>query len=173
MTANNISVLPKMIFLLICILININISAQNKIDGYFINPKFGIYNWLENDAGGLLTVEAGIIKDKHIFMTSYSRGEQIYGPQILNTIDFNYGKFIGERLFRFQYQAGLGVIWGDSRSDYSDDKSDFFTVGIPLKLGFKILPIKYLSLGIDIQANLNLENSMYMPMISLEFGKLR
>lgn len=172
MRINKLSV-SRLLLMVICIITYVNVSAQERINGFFLNPKLGIYNWNENDAGGLLSVEAGIINDKKIFMTSYSRGEQVLGPQIMNSIDLSYGMFSGEKLFRFQYQAGLSLLWGDSRFEYNQDKSNFVTVGIPLKLGFKIIPIKYVSIGIDLQVNINLENTMYMPMISLEFGKLR
>lgn len=163
----------KLLLIVTCILTSVNVSAQQIKNGFYFNPKFGIYNLNKNDSGGLLAIDAGIINDKKVFVASYSRGQQVLGPQIMNTIDLSYGMFSDKKMFRLQYQAGLSLLWGDSRFEYNQDKSNFVTIGIPLKLGFKIIPIKFVSIGIDLQANINLENTMYTQLISLELGKLR
>lgn len=158
-------------------------------DGFSINPKLGIFNWGAYDAGFNGGFELNVFKNKFIYSADYYRFEELvlFTPspaQYYNQIGIMMGQFVGEELFRFQYQAGIAPIWGIKRTgliqegtgllstDYYDYKN-FSTVGLVAKLGFKIYPAPYFSIGIDLQANINLENTVYMPMISIEIGKLR
>ncbi len=86
--------------------------------------------------------------------------------------------------FRFQYQAGIGMFWGTLRTDEYDKVNstlltnayftkEVSTVGFPLKIGGRYIPFEFLSIGIDLQANLNFEKSIIIPMLSIEMGKLR
>jgi hypothetical protein len=86
---------------------------------------------------------------------------------------------------RFQYQSGIGIFWGTLRTDEYDKENLSFlfnnayftkevsTVGFPLKIGGRYIPFKFLSIGIDLQANLNFQKSIFRPMLSIEIGKLR
>ncbi|TXT58644.1 MAG: hypothetical protein BAJALOKI3v1_1240001 [Promethearchaeota archaeon] len=170
----------------------ISLSGQERkltINGFYINPKLGIYNWVEDDAGFIGGVEMNVLKDKFLYSADFYRYEElvIFSPtpaEYYNQIGIMMGKFVGDKLFRFQYQGGIAPIWGIKRTklvkegsgilatDYYENK-DFFTIGLVTKLGFKIIPTRFLSIGIDLQANINLENPVYMPMISIEIGKLR
>ena len=53
------------------------------------------------------------------------------------------------------------------------ESKDFIALGVATKIGFKIIPFSFLSIGIDLQANINLENTVFIPFISVEIGKLR
>ncbi|MFP4026055.1 MAG: hypothetical protein ACLFVR_16155 [Thiohalospira sp.] len=170
----------------------ISVSGQEdnfSIDGFSINPKLGIYNWVEDDAGFIGGVEFKVLKNKFLYSVDFYRYEElvIFSPtpaEYYNQIGVMMGKFVGERLFRFQYQGGIAPIWGTKRTklvkegsgvfatDYYENKN-FFTVGLVTKFGFKIVPSRFLSIGFDLQTNINLENTTYMSMISIEIGKLR
>jgi hypothetical protein len=152
------------------------INGQNKIDGFSINPKTGPTNF--NFNGGTIGLEINILNRHNIYSVDYYHISDYLSPYMLNTyneIDFLIGKYIGDRFFRFQYQGGLGIFEGYKiTGDYYNQKIvNFFTIGIPLKLGFKFLPAKFLSIGIDLQTNLNFQKTTVLPMLSIELGKLR
>ena len=179
--------------LIILILVfGIRVYGQNSkisIDGYSINPNLGIHNWMEDDAGFMGGIEFNVFKNKFIYSADFKRYEEfvIFGPtpaEHYNQIGVMIGKYKGDKILRFQYQCGLASFWGLKRTEliykgsgfFSSDKYDsknFFTVGLTTKLGFKVIPMSFLAIGIDLQANINPENIVYMPMISIELGKLR
>ncbi len=160
----------------------------DNVDGISVNPKLGFYNYGEGGfAGG---GDVNIMQNNYVFSGAFYMGEEftIFGPtptEEFNSIDFLAGKYYGERFFRFTMQAGLGAIWGQKRGNFIGEsaeilfsteyyeKETFFTPAIPLKLAFKFIPFQFLAIGIDVQANLNLEYTYLMPAISLEIGKLR
>jgi hypothetical protein len=165
------------------------VNGQSKIDGYSLNPKLAYYNWTEDDGGFMGGAELNVLRNKFIYSLDYYRYEEfvLFSPDpsvYYNQIGLMIGKYVGDKLFRFQYQGGIAPFWGIKRtelikegsgifsSDYYD-KENFFTMGLTIKLGFKIVPSQFLSIGIDLQTNLNPERPVYMPMISIEIGKLR
>jgi hypothetical protein len=163
-----------------------SINGQFKMDGYTINPKLGAFNFKAGDELPFLPVVAGVeinvFKNHIIYALDYYYYEEsalfAYPSEKYNQIDFLIGKYIGDKLFRFQYQGGLGTFWGFKRGDrignYFDHKKDnFFTLGIPLKLGFKVLPARFISIGFDLQANINFIKPTGMAILSIEIGKLR
>ena len=97
-----------------------------------------------------------------------------------------FGKYIDTQneKFRFQYQGGIGIFWGTLRTNEYDEENSgllnnvYYTdevsaVGFPLKIGGRYIPFNFLSIGIDLQANLNFKKSLFRPMLSIEIGKLR
>jgi hypothetical protein len=137
-------------------------------------------------------LEANIFHNSYIYSAGYYFGndnESGYtsGPrprEEYNQINLLFGKYNGNNKWRFQYQAGLGWIWGTLRTDVRDISSNqyyfdtyltkgFYAVGVPLKIGGRFIPIKFMSLGIDVQANLNIISPTIRPMLSLEVGRLR
>lgn len=50
---------------------------------------------------------------------------------------------------------------------------NFTSFGVPLKIGLKYMPFPFMNVGIDFQANLNLEKSFFNTFLSLEFGIIR
>lgn len=165
-------------------------NGQQENWGFSINPKIGFYN-LSNENSGLISgQEMYFFRNKIIYSIDFYGGKEldfIGSPspnESFRSVGFMIGKYEGDKVFRFTYQGGLSLFWGERRTDLKQKGTDFFasdiyntkdfiTVGIPVKLGFKIVPSRFFSIGIDLQANLNLENPVYMPMISFEFGKLR
>ncbi|MFO7863576.1 MAG: hypothetical protein R6U85_06215 [Salinivirgaceae bacterium] len=171
---------------------SVNVIGQESklsIDGYSVNPKLGMYKLIDDNGGAIGGAEFIIIRNKFIFSIDFYRYEEftIFGPnptEVYNQIGTMIGGYNGEKLFRLQYQLGVASLWGIKRTAlinegtglFSSDKYDskhFFTAGLTTKLGFKIIPLKFLALGIDFQMNINPEKMVYMPMISIEIGKLR
>jgi hypothetical protein len=156
-------------------------NAQFKIDGYSINPKLGAFNWIVAENAGLAVgCEINMLNKKNIFSLDYYHGVIIMNIPEFNQINFMIGKYTGDRIFRFQFQGGLGTFWGVKKGDWIGsgwlshyEKDKYFTIGIPLKMGFKLIPVDFLSIGVDFQANLNLKYPIYMTMFSIEFGKIR
>ncbi len=168
-------------------------SGQNSkinIDGYSINPKVGFFYWTNADGGFIKGAELNILQNNFIYSADFYQFEEFtfLGPtpsEYHNQIGVMIGKYKGDKIFRLQYQAGVAAFWGIKRTEliYKDpgmfsftekyDSKQFFTAGLTTKLGLKIIPLPFLSIGIDLQANFNPERSTYMPMISIEIGKLR
>jgi hypothetical protein len=172
-------------FISLCLFLGTNgyLNGQTKMDGYSVNPKLGAFNYKSgDDLSGVAGVEINTFKNHIIYAVDYYHYEEFVlfanPTEKYNQIDFLIGKYIGDKLFRFQYQGGIGTFWGFRRGDRIGDsfnykKNNFFTAGIPLKLGFKILPARFISIGIDLQANLNLKKPTSMALLSFEFGNLR
>jgi hypothetical protein len=170
------------LFGILIFLLSINgvIKAQFKVNGYSINPKIGAYNWVGENVGLAQGFEINILSKKYIFSFDYYNCNIILDIPTINQIDFLIGKYIGDRYLRFQFQGGLGTSWGVNKGERigvgipsNYEKEKFFTVGIPLKLGFKLIPARFFSIGVDLQANLNFKYPIYMTMFSIEIGKLR
>jgi hypothetical protein len=167
------------VFLLFCT--NGLINAQTKIYGYSINSKLG--GFIGKTSGGFFGGEINILStNKFIYSLDYYHYVDIVlfanPSEKYNQIDFLIGKYIGDRYLRLQYQGGLGTFWGFERGERTGDYFDhkkvyFFTIGIPVKLGFKVMPAKFISIGIDLQANLNFEKPLGMAALSIEIGKLK
>jgi hypothetical protein len=162
---------------------NGSINGQIKIDGYSVNPKLGVYNPRhEETPSGVGGVEINAFKNHIIYAVDYYHYEEFVlfanPSEKYNQIDFLIGKYIGDKFLRFQYQGGLGTFWGFERGEptgnfFDHRKVNFFTLGIPLKLGFKILPARFISIGFDFQANINFKKPTNMMMLSIELGNLR
>ncbi|MBN1182847.1 MAG: hypothetical protein JXB49_11205 [Bacteroidales bacterium] len=180
------SQLQLMISFIITLSFSGMIYGQFKIDGYSVNPKVGGFN-SQKFTGGVAGVELNGFKSHTLYSIDYYAGDDISlfatPSECFNQVDFMIGKYIGDDYFRIQGQAGLGAVWGTTRGKqlYSEglfgtvhyEKDPYFSLGIPVKLGFKVIPSRFVSLGIDVQGNANFENSLYMYMLSIEIGKLR
>jgi hypothetical protein len=151
------------------------INSQIKIDGYAINPKFGLYGSFNGGLpGSVLGGEFNLLKKNFIFSLDYYHCKFTFigsKEELLNQFDFLFGKYFDTNFWnvRLQLQGGLGTFNGIT---YNESKK-ISTIGVPLKLGLKYLPLSFLSIGVDLQANLNSKYSIYMIMGSLELGKLR
>jgi hypothetical protein len=174
----------KTLIPLILILSSIgSLNGQITLDGYSINPKLGIYNYVGGDTPSAVAgIEINAFKNHIIYAGDFYHYEEFvlfaYPSEEYNQIDFLIGKYIGDGFFRFQFQGGIGTFWGFKRgarigSYFDHEKNNFFTLGIPLKLGIKLLPAKFISIGMDLQANLNFKKTTSMVLLSIEFGRLR
>jgi len=149
--------------------------SQNRTTGFSINPKAGIYT-AKDEAGAVMGIETGYLRNGWIFSVDfYQFGEIEYlssDEDMFRQMGLMAGKYYGDRLFRVQLQGGIAPIWQiGPRGDTEQEK--FTTVGLTLKTGFKIIPLPFFSIGIDLQGNINSRKTLFMPLISLEFGRLR
>ena len=131
-----------------------------EFDGFAINPKIGPA--FTKPGGNDLPsagVEINILKSKFIYSLDY--------------IAHN---------FLEQNQAGINMFWGKYSSagtthpwinTSGGSSSSFCTVGAITKVGLKFIPLKNLSIGTDLLINLNFKNTIFIPMLSIEIGKLR
>ena len=150
-----------------------------KIDGFAINPKIGpAFTELGGNNLPSAGIEINILKNKFIYSLDYIAHNFLDQ----NQIGIMMGKYKGEKYFRIQYKAGINIFWikhsttGKTQPWFNTSRgssSSFYTVGAINKVGLKFIPLKNLSIGTDLLINLNFKNTMFMPMLSIEIGKLR
>ena len=171
----------KNIFLILILLqFNNKLLSQElkEFNGFAINPKIGpAFTKLGGNDLPSVGMEINILKNNFIYSLDY------IGHNFLdqNQLGIMIGKYKGEKYFRIQYQAGINMFWGEYSTPGqtqpwvggSGSTSSFFTAGAVSKVGLKFIPLKNLSIGVDLQVNINLEKTMFMPMLSIEIGKLR
>ncbi|MDG1824307.1 MAG: hypothetical protein P8H45_05395 [Flavobacteriaceae bacterium] len=134
-------------------------------------------------------IELNLFRNKTLYSIGYYTGDEyvFFGDQpdeIYRQLNLLIGKYNDSKnqKFRFQYQAGIGLFWATLRTD--EIKHEIFlgntyftetvrTIGVPLKIGGRYMPFSFMSIGIDIQANLNSKRSNTRPMLSVEFGNIR
>jgi len=154
--------------------------------GFSINPKVGFYKANKDKEGFTSGVELNVFNNESLFSADYYRFEEFTLfkslDEYFNQIGLMVGKYNEQGNFRFQYQAGLGLMWGLKRSESiaatslfntEFESENFTTIGFIPKLSIQIIPFSFLSLGIDFQANINKENSVFMPLINVGIGKFR
>jgi len=149
-------------------------TGQSKLDGFALfNPKFGLYGSFKGGLPGyVFGDEFNFLKKKMIFSLDYYHCKFTFiGSKVekFDQFDLLFGKYLDYNSFRIQFQGGLGTFKGIT---YNESEK-IFTLGIPLKIGLKYLISKSVSIGLDLQANLNLKYPIYMPMLSIEFGALK
>lgn len=134
-------------------------------------------------------VELNVFSRSFMYSLGYISGDEYVSSDQLpkerhTMINALIGKYIDSKnqKFRFQYQAGIGLFWATLRTDEIKHEiflgNTYFTetvrsVGVPLKIGGRYMPFSFMSIGIDIQANLNSKRSNTRPMLSIEFGNIR
>ena len=168
-------------------------KSQEKFTGFSVSPQLG-YDF--GSTGFIPIVPSGDVNffmSDYIFSTSYIRVDELNlssNSYEHNFVNFLFGKYIGNNYFRFQYQAGLGILWGTKRGKYLYTKKSkpgslfpfsrnyyetekYTTFNIPINFGFKFIPIRFMSLGVDFKLNINGEHASFIPLLSVEFGYLR
>jgi hypothetical protein len=178
----------RTLFFLFALFHSLGMNSQTKIEKYSVSGKLTLDLLSEFYAEG---IELNALSKSYIYSVGYYYGEDYEflgdGPkEKYNQINLLFGKYIDlkNKKFRFQYQGGIGMIWGIKRTDELDTTNSniltnyyftekFSTIGIPLKIGGRYIPFKFLSIGIDLQANINSTRTILRPMLSFEIGKLR
>lgn len=177
----------KSIVIIILILISPCVWSQSNTNKYSINPLIGTAYDVNTKPWQSYGLAVNIFSTKYVYSTHYvfSNEMELFGSndpkEVRNEFDLLFGRYFGDRYFRFQCQFGLGVFWGIKRgektynynSGYEYDTEKFTAIGVPLKMGFKYIPAKYISLGVDFQTNINSESTIFMVLFSIEFGLLR
>jgi hypothetical protein len=153
----------------------IPLFSQSPETGFAINPKSGIYR-AQNESGAVLGFETNYLRNGWMFSADFFHFQEIHlfssDEDMFRQVGIMAGKYYGDRLFRVQLQGGIASIWETGYRDSSEPEK-FSTVGFVLKTGFKFIPLSFLSIGVDLQSNLNNKKSLFMPLISIEFGRLR
>lgn len=181
-----ISIMNPIIMILACVC-SLTVQSQN-IEIYSFAFKANPYPYGSPIEAGL---EANVFSKKHLFSVGYYFGEDnefwVSPPEKYKQLNLLFGGFSNSKnkKFRFQYQAGLGVFWGRFRTDQIDTENAGLlytahftkdinpTIALPIKIGGRYIPFPFVSVGIDIQANINPHTSLVRPMLSIEIGKLR
>jgi len=163
----------KLLFIIL-MLFPLTLLAQDDFRGFSVNPRLGPAYAIGYDMGVHLGAELCVYNNQNFYSAEYSFLEEftIFGGEdyTKHKVGFYYGKYWGPGWYRYQVQGGLGPVWGERR--ISDNMSDFFTVGIFLKAGIKLLPFRFAAIGADLQLNINPENPDLMLMLGVDFGKL-
>lgn len=178
-------------FLILIQFATLNAFGQS-IDGYAINTKLGNY-FDGNKSGGVFGLEFNIRRNGFIYSADYyDHKERMYlnltePLEYFNGIGIKIGQYKGEKRFRFQYQVGLATFCGRKRTELigkyvrsgspfyvrTYDSEQYETVGFTSKIGLKFVALRFLSIGLDVETNINSKNSFWMPMLSIEIGRLR
>ena len=180
--------MKKTNLILLFVFLNMSIVQSQIIDKYSISGKGTIDVFSDFYSEGL---EVNAFSRSYLYTIGYYYGED-YGfmgdtpTEKYNQFNLLFGKYIDTKneKFRFQYQGGIGVFWGTLRTDeYNEQNSSILTnayftqevssISFPLKIGVRYIPFNFLSIGIDLQANLNFQKSIFRPMLSIGIGKLR
>ena len=179
----------KIILIFLLLISNVSLIQSQVIDKYSISVK-GTADilWKSEFFQG---IEINAFSQNFLYSIGFYRStdERLFGDrpyEKYNQLNFLFGGYADTKKekFRFQYQAGIGMFWGTLRTDEYDDENstlltnayftkEVSTVGFPLKIGGRYIPFEFLSIGIDLQANLNFQKSIIVPMLSIEIGKLR
>ena len=180
--------MKKRNLILLFIIFNVPLIQSQTIDKYSISAK-GTMDILSNFYSEGIEINA--FSKSYLYTIGYYYGEdyEFLGDkptEKYNQLNLLFGKYIDTQneKFRFQYQGGIGIFWGTLRTNEYDEENSgllnnvYYTdevsaVGFPLKIGGRYIPFNFLSIGIDLQANLNFKKSLFRPMLSIEIGKLR
>ncbi|HSL85954.1 MAG TPA: hypothetical protein VK861_03380 [Bacteroidales bacterium] len=150
--------------------------SQSHTTGFAVNPKLGIFVWPNNKNGAALGVETNYLRNGWMLSVDFFQFQEIQllssDEDIFRQVGIMAGKYYGDRLFRIQLQGGVASIWEIGYGG-SSEPENFSTVGLVLKTGFKFIPLRFFSIGLDLQSNLNPQKPLFMPLISIEFGTLR
>jgi len=158
------------------------INSQQKIEHYSISGKISVDIFSNYYEG----IELNAFGNIYLYSIGYYYGED-YGmfrdkpTENYHQLNILMGKYevSKNKKFRFQYQVGIGAFWGIIRTKVLDEsETNIFidkyfakkasTIGFPIKIGGRYIPFKFISLGIDIQTNINLAKSIIRPMLSVE-----
>jgi hypothetical protein len=165
-----------------------NFANSQDFKGLSVTPKIGLSDFNETTFSG-----AGIDANYLINNWSYSIGYLgldewgLIGSttplENYKQIHFGVGQYCDIGVLRIDYQLGGAVINGIKRttvntnpkSIYDDyyNRENFTTFGLSVKGGINFVLLPVMSVGIDLHVNVNSKTPIYMPMISLEIGKLR
>lgn len=184
-----INVMKKTTLILLFTVLNVSLVHSQGIDNYSISVK-GTTNIFKSNEF-FEGIEINAFSQHFLYSMGFYRSndQTLFGDkpyEKYNQLNLLFGKYADtkNKKFRFQYQAGIGMFWGSLRTDEFDAENssllnnayftkEVSTVGFPLKIGGRYIPFEYLSIGIDLQANLNFQKSIITPMLSIEIGKLR
>jgi hypothetical protein len=164
---------PSLVIAMFCLFIPLLLQGQKP--GFAINPKAGIYT-AKDEKGGAVGVEFNYMKNGWIFSGDFFHFQEIrlLAPdnELFRQFGLMAGKYYGDRYFRVQLQGGIASLWETGYRE-STEPERVSTVGLVLKTGLKYMPLHFMSIGLDLQGNINPEKPLVIPFLSIEFGRLR
>jgi len=147
-------------------------AGQSAFKGYSVSFKMGTYNNFNENQGLTAGAEFKRFIGNTIYSVDYIYAQEftLFDPvpdDVFNQIGFMAGKYSGGEFLRYEYQGGLAPVFGKFYSEHKSgtpgtssyryyEENKFFTVGLAVKLGLKIVPLKFVSVGIDVLANINI-----------------
>jgi len=149
--------------------------------GLSVSPALGTYFNLSPANQNSTWFSGGLELDFH-------RNDMLYTLQYYRFIEFNFfdnsaertqigfqiGKQSDYKLLRFVYQAGLAYYGGANVGfEYRDTYKSVSTIGLTTKVGLRFMPLSFLSIGLDLETNINSKESIYMPMFKIGIGRIR
>jgi len=188
--------MKKVLPVLLVLCINFG-YAQEKIIGFTINHKFGLRSGLRENGGATFGMNFNAFSEKNVYTIGYNKIEEInflfttyYPHEDFHEIYTMFGHFDRKRISRFQYQIGLSVLWGVARgkqiftnnnykfgpyglslgSSKQFERKDFVTIGIPLMVAYHLHIGEIMSLGLELNTNINYISTTFNLVLCMEFG---
>ncbi|NPD44921.1 MULTISPECIES: hypothetical protein [unclassified Lentimicrobium] len=97
---------------------SVSVLAQGNTNKYSINPKIGMSYDVNTKPWKSYGLGVNIFSLKDIYTGSFLRFNEIelFGPseprENRNDLSFMLGRYFGSRVFRFECQFGLSLVWG-------------------------------------------------------------
>ena len=93
-----------------------DVNGQNGIDGFSINPKAGLCIGIGNSYyGGIAGGELNVIKNRFMLSVDFFSSKEISiffeTMESYHQAGIMFGRYEGNKLLRFQYQAGVAPSW--------------------------------------------------------------
>lgn len=162
------------LFLLFIFLFPSSIIAQDDFRGFSVNLRLGPSFPIKYELGISMGSELCMYKGQNIYSAEYAHNEEFTifggGDYTINNIGFYYGKYWGKNWYHYQFQGGIGPLWGNR--EISDRNTSYITAGVFLKAGFKLIPTRFAAISADIQLNINPEIPVLTLGIGIDLGRL-
>ena len=180
--------MKKAVFILILLTTGLSVKSQKNFNGFSLNPEIGLDIFSEDLVPVYPAAKVNYYHNNFIFSAFYTY-EGVFFPSTQN-YDYNYfdllfGEYIDKNMFRFKFQTGAGIIFGNKRgklkevhkgmlsNTYIYETKTYVNFDMPLHLGISFIPCKYCAVGTDINFNLNSEKMLAGIAISLELGLIK
>jgi len=150
---------------------NVGVAINFKEPGGF--ETFGVE--------GLRYSKSNIMSVSYLYKQEWDTFSSNPSYESMNYLSFMFGKYGSLGIMFFQLQAGISVNFGLIRGEFveSNKLGDLYfleresTFGLPIKLGVKFELSEHWRFGLNFNANINNYESLFIPMFSLEYGKIR
>lgn len=177
--------------LLITIPISFYSQSQPLNNGpyYWLTPVYGT-----NSLGGkTLGLSFFTQKDEHVFGVNFCMSDEApdnlfirkHPNTFTNDLALLYGRRLKEHYGQLGLYTGVSLVSGNTRGNLSQtidyfvnhtyelyDEREFITIGLPLMAEVKLIPAKWLGVGIRAYGNLNFQLPYYGFMVTASFGLL-
>jgi hypothetical protein len=156
--------------------------GQDTINDLNISLRPAGINSIDGVSAGL---EVDYFKNRLLFSIDYHYSEEFVilnssVPRQFQQIALSIGKYYRHRHFDYFFEIGFAGIKGTKRGEYIGqnghllgdavyDGIKYYTIGVPLKTGFRYVPRKKFGIGLDLLGNFNREETMGALMIVIDY----